>query len=139
MAPLKKGTVRYSAWANDETGRIEYSEWVLRSIQNRNGRLNAYWVEKINGLTWGKLSTKNGHFGFLNNIPKGCRSTYSVNYLPYSATKLGALKECINNLKATIKKYGEDEKGWEDSVFTDGQLLDKALRAQKRLRTSTKN
>lgn len=131
---LKVGQVRYWACVSSDTMRVEYSEWVLRSIQTRGGIKRGYWINKVKGVTWGKRSKKNGDFGFLKNIPAWLRVSMQVSEgAPYSATKKGALAKCIAEIRSDIKRYGADADIWDEGVTVADELA-VALRAQKRLK-----
>jgi len=135
---IKKGFIRYEAFVDFDTARVEYDEWLVSSIQNRYGCLRVYWKNKIIGLTWGKRSKKHGDYGFLNNIPACCKKTTKYPELLFSASKKGALRCCISDLRKDIKIYGKDEVVFADDSKTLGQRLNGALRAQKRLKKLTK-
>ena len=65
--PISKGQIFYSCWVNIEASTkslIEFEEWHVSNI-DKNG-INL--IQK-NFITYGKLSTKHGDFGFLKNIP----------------------------------------------------------------------
>lgn len=90
------GAVLYSctAWT-DDAGKTstEVNEWIVRSIRatrgskTRMGFATSYGrdttqyvhiAEKINLVTWGKRSTKNGDFGWLKTIPSYCTKRFAV-------------------------------------------------------------
>jgi hypothetical protein len=85
----KIGQVLYGVYVDDETGKCELEEHIVRTI--RGGRV--YAIHK-NSLTWGKLSTKHGDFGFLPNIPDWCRTAWRVDGAPsfIHTTKLKAIR-----------------------------------------------
>lgn len=145
---LKVGDTCYKAWVCE--GKIEYDEFVLRTIQARKPNRwcepisYGYWWQKIPGITWGKLSKKHFDYGWLKNAPVTHRIKCRIkDGRPYAATKAGALKDAIALQRKLIKRYGADYKDiWEDEdeegVLTYSQELDILLRAQKRLRTQNK-
>lgn len=66
---IKKGDVFYAAWLSLETMQsekcsIQIEEWIVTS-SNKNG---VYLTQKIERVTWGKKSTRNGDYRFLDNI-----------------------------------------------------------------------
>lgn len=89
------GAVLYSctAWT-DDAGKTssQINEWVVRSIQVLRGSASKQApahlkfealkfvniTEKIDGITWGKRSKKNGDFGWLKSIPDFCRKQFAV-------------------------------------------------------------
>ncbi len=60
----KINDVRWYCYQDDETGKIEFWEYRLRSIRKNN----AYWILK-NFVTWDKLSTKHFNYGWIDPIP----------------------------------------------------------------------
>ena len=98
------GAIRYEAFYDDEDNTITFFEYVFRSFRRDTG----YMVERC-PVTWGKLSKKIGDYGFRQNIPHYCRKSFPLCAgLPYSATKLGAVKQCLaverKNYKTTHAK-----------------------------------
>lgn len=107
------GAVLYSctAWTDDEgKTSTEVNEWVVRSIRatrgskTRMGFATSYRrdttqyvhiTEKINLVTWGKRSTKNGDYGWLKTIPSYCTKRFAVgSNLPhgiYTTTRAAVL------------------------------------------------
>lgn len=114
--------------------RIEYWEYVLRTVRTRNGIKYGYWWNKLPGQTWGKVSKKHGDYGWLPNAWGGWRERHPLERgRPYAASKRGALRAEIADVRALIKDYGEDCDFDEDGA-TLGQQLRSLLRAQKRIR-----
>lgn len=58
--------------------QIEYWEYVLRTIRTRHGIPYGYWWCKLPGITWGKVSTKHGDFGWLPGVWTGFREKRSI-------------------------------------------------------------
>lgn len=69
---MKVGDAYFSAWVND--GRVEIDERVLRTIRGEH----AFFVKKIDGLTWGKRSKKTGDYGWLDPLPVWARDKVRV-------------------------------------------------------------
>lgn len=62
---MKVGDVLFECWLNlevSEKSTIEYYEWFVVTI-NKNG----IYLRRKSYFTWGKLSKKNGDFGWLPN------------------------------------------------------------------------
>lgn len=62
---MKVGDKFYECWLNlevSEKSTIEYYEWIIVTI-NKNG----IYLRRKNYFTWGKLSKKNGDYGWLPN------------------------------------------------------------------------
>lgn len=123
---------RYDAFTYDDgSSTVDLQEWVVRSIQRKRGSQTRYnrkapfaeyrqekfvnITRKVNGLTWGKRSRKNGDFGFLKSIPRYCREQFKVGEnLPLGifTTKLAALKFAIKDKQESVDlciKYQESE------------------------------
>ncbi|RWR30525.1 hypothetical protein D2T29_12705 [Sinirhodobacter populi] len=132
---LKTGDICYSVqWTGT---RIEYCEHVLRTIRTRKHLTYGYWWCKIPGVTWGKLSKTHGDYGWLPGAWPGFRRKHPIDRgRPYAASKLGALRDEIADLRVTIARYGADEPYDEDGGPTLGDQLKAALAAQKRMRKS---
>ncbi|MDR8537245.1 hypothetical protein OSC19_26605, partial [Serratia nevei] len=76
---IRKGAVLYAALyyiSDDDKAKVEVTEWIVRSIQKRrNSTSDQRYVnlaQKLDGITWGKRSRKNGDFGWLPSIPSWC-------------------------------------------------------------------
>lgn len=140
MSGLKKGDTCFCAYW--EGSSLKFWTYHLRTIQARKDPILSwakplkygYWWQKVPGLTWGKLSKKHGDFGWLKNADRlFCRKHLIERGRPYAATKLGAVRAEIADLRGYIKEYGADEDLEGDGV-TLGRQLQLALTAQKRLR-----
>ena len=98
------GAVLYIAMAwTDDDGKTtsEIEQWVVRSIRAKRGSKTKYGfkvaasraydvaqyvnlTQKIDRITWGKRSTKNGDYGWLSSIPESFRMQFRVgDPLPY--------------------------------------------------------
>lgn len=90
------GAVLYSctAWT-DDAGKtsIEVNEWIVRSIRAKRGTKTRMGfatsfghdrtqyvniTKKIDLVTWGKRSTKNGDYGWRKTIPSYCTRQFAV-------------------------------------------------------------
>ncbi|MFP1645670.1 hypothetical protein [Pontitalea aquivivens] len=117
--------------------RIEYWEYVLRTIRTRHGVTYGYWWCKLPGVTWGKLSPKHGDYGWLPNAWTGFRDRKPIDKgRPHAASKAGALRDEIASLRGLIVDYGADCHFDDDDGPTLAEQLKSALAAQKRLRQS---
>ncbi len=121
---IKVGTTLYLALSSTENGKskTEITEWVVRSIRKKRGSQTKYndkrfgngdnndyvnLIWKIDGVSWGKRSSKNGDFGWLK-IPNFCRKQFRVgDDLPLGmfTTKRAALKSAEKDHIETIKWY----------------------------------
>lgn len=119
--------------------KVEFCEYVLRTIRTRNGWRWGYWWARIANDTWGKQSKKNGDYGWLPNAWIGWRTKYAIDDgRPYAATKLGAVRNEIAIARGNIEAYGKDYDLDEDGA-TLGQQLTALRRLQTRLRNSESN
>lgn len=118
---FKKGMVAWSCWTLD--GKVDWEEWILRSFRRGNKTSSgyqpsqrAYFVQKIPGITWVKLSKKHFDYGWAKSIPSYYRKSAYVKdgKLPFNlySTKLQAaraeLKRAEKDLKETIFKCESD-------------------------------
>jgi hypothetical protein len=97
MSVVKKGDVFYKSWLNLESCQtqkcsIEIEIWVVTRVNIHGINL----TQKIDKITWGKKSTKNGDFGFFENIESYYRdhikNSNELQLEGYFKTKSGALK-----------------------------------------------
>lgn len=150
---MKIGDVRFSARIDEETGKIEYSKYVLRSIQNRlsvPGRSShrtkyTYWVTHIHGITWVKQSTRHGDWGYCKDLPTYYKTKRMFSMgAPYSASKAGALMALKKSKKDHLKRFGEwqDDEDYEEEdgyvELTMAEQIKKISAAQKRLKKAQK-
>lgn len=126
----------YSATAStDKDGKTssQINEWVVRSIKARRGSKSKFGVptrfaaeakqfvnitEKIDSLTWGKVSPKHGDVGWLKSIPEFCRKQFEVSSsLPpgiYTTIRaaveygIGSTEEVITWYEAEMRKQTEE-------------------------------
>ncbi len=132
---LKIGDTCYCVRWNGS--RVEYWEYVLRTIQTRNGVTYGYWWCKLPGTTWGKVSKTHGDYGWIPGAWPGFRDKHPIERgRPYAASKLGALRDEIASLRSSIVEYGPSEPYDETDGPTLGDQLKTALTAQKRQRNS---
>lgn len=103
---MKKGKIYYSLYIDDETLKHEWSEWHVTSV-----RVGKVYLRVKSSLTWGKLSNKNGDYGWLSYIPKYCQYDFTIGSKPYGifTTKLQAWRHEYHKFKNNIEKnYYED-------------------------------
>lgn len=124
---IKVGVTLYLVLSSTDNGKskTEITEWVVRSIRKKRGPQTKYndkrfgngdnndyvnLIWKIDGVSWGKRSSKNGDFGWLK-IPSFCRKQFRVgNDLPHGffTTKRAALKWAEKEHVETIKWYDSE-------------------------------
>ncbi|WDX79850.1 hypothetical protein PQP94_24080 (plasmid) [Salmonella enterica subsp. enterica serovar Typhimurium] len=138
---IRKGAVLYAALYyifDDDKAKVEVTEWIVRSIQKRrNSTSDQRYVnlaQKLDGITWGKRSRKNGDFGWLPSIPSWCLKQFREGgELPFGVytTRLAALKfakvslqEEVQYCEAELKKAQTEE---------DTQELQEELAENQRL------
>lgn len=136
MISAKIGTKRYTASFHE---KLEFDTWVFRSKRKNWG----YMVLHIPGITWVKKSKSHGDWGYAKNVPDWCRRRFILrDGLPYHASHRGAVAEVIADIRQDIKNYGadycEDYEGTEDPEPPLSIKLQRALTAQKRLRSACK-
>jgi len=105
MRKLKVGQIFWECHIFD--GKVDWNEWVLRSIQNRSISKyvktkvrTAYFVLKEDGVTWVKKSKKHFDYGWAANIPEEYRKSQHLDCgdcLPIGiyTSRLQAAKGCI--------------------------------------------
>lgn len=89
------------------SGGVDFWEYHNISIRNSKGVLYAYWLPKLPGTTWVKLSTKHGDWGWCPTQRGSFRVRTRVGEPPYSASKRGALRVAIAETKAYIREWGD--------------------------------
>lgn len=115
--------------------RIEYWKYILRTIRTRNSTVYGYWWCKLPGVTWGKVSKKAGDYGWLPDAHRDFCTKHRLSQgRPYAASKLGALRDEIADLRCNIEGYGADCHFYDDDGPTLGEHLKIAIAAQKRRR-----
>ncbi|EAC1220391.1 hypothetical protein ACT42_24400, partial [Salmonella enterica] len=110
---IRKGAVLYAALyyiSDDDKAKVEVTEWIVRSIQKRrNSTSDQRYVnlaQKLDGITWGKRSRKNGDFGWLPSIPSWCLKQFREGgELPFGVytTRLAALKFAKVSLQEEVQ------------------------------------
>ncbi len=154
ISKIKVGAVLYTAIAYEWKGKInlDVNEWVVRSIQKKRGSQTKYGrtvsefarnddvyvniTEKVQGITWGKRSKKNGDYGWLASISQQHRQSFKVGErLPYGVytTKLAALKYALKSELESVKWYENELSNPCDSqdVAEYTEELDEAKRLVK--------
>jgi len=128
---LKVGDTCWSVHVSDE-GKVEFWEYSLRTIRRRphGTQQIGYWFAKLPGVTWGKLSTKQGDYGWLdkNGITDFRVSKPIKDGRPFGTTKAGTLRSEIADIRAALKGETDPEIIAEETV-----RLTALLKAQKRI------
>jgi len=134
---IKVGAVLFSVDATtDENGKTstEVREWIVRSIQAKRGTKSRFGcpapyadtarqyvnlVAKIDYLTWGKRSSKNGNYGWLKSISPLFRKQFEVGEnLPvgiYTTVRASVLFE-IKSFEESIAWYRSAIEGESDAT-----------------------
>ncbi|MBV7264352.1 hypothetical protein KCG43_20275 [Photobacterium sp. WH24] len=163
---IKVGAILFKAFAcsyDDGSSEVELQEWHVRTIAKKRGsqtrrgrkldsnyydqRTYVYVIQKIKGVTWGKLSRKNGDFGWLKSISKNFRESFAVGEpLPKGmfTTKQAAFKFAIKEHEARIKRvraYIKEEEDPEEiaDLGVDLSEYEKELKLLKSRLTRVKN
>jgi hypothetical protein len=131
---MKVGDLYYDASIDDETGKIEIDEHVLRTIRGRHG----YLTLKAS-FTWGKRSSKHGDFGWLDPIPDWCRNRFRLEEGPpkrFARSKTQALRVALANEKLNVAEgFGSEHSEQIIKTLTarirTGMTRKKAKRAAK--------
>ncbi|AFK66705.1 hypothetical protein COPG_00109 [Colwellia phage 9A] len=149
---IKKAAVLYcySSWTYEpeDCGKrgksgIDLQEWIVRSVQKRKGSQTVYGrkqlgrtddttyvnvTQKISGITWGKLSTKQFHRGFFASISKHHKKQFRVgDELPHGlfTTKLAAIRYAIKLQKFTMQSTQVSiDKGNKWQAEHEGDMID---------------
>jgi hypothetical protein len=104
---MKVGDVYYDAGYDEEAGKIDIGEYVLRTIRGNWG----YLVQKED-FTWGKRSGKTGDYGWLDPIPAWCRHKFLVrNGAPkrFARSKAQAMRIALAKERETVAQgYAEE-------------------------------
>ncbi len=119
----KKGRVFWKCSVFD--GKIDFEEWIVRSIQNRTFKpmtfrlvgtplktVVAYMVHKLKGVTWVKRSKRHFDWGWALNIPPSFRLKFYLDEdgladgwkMPYT-TKLQAARACLQFEKEMLAEH----------------------------------
>lgn len=120
---IKVGAVLYIASSDTDEDRkttTEIQEWVVRSIRAKRGSKSRYGIahpgatdvakyvnvtQKLEHVSWGKCSRKNGDYGWLKSIPTWATRQFRVGAaLPLGmyTTPRAALIFAINRLEESI-------------------------------------
>lgn len=104
----KIGQILYRSDADWDTGVCELDKFMIRTI--RGGFV--YAIAKINGITWGKISTKSGDIGWLNPIDPvfRYRVPFGGKFNLLHTTKLKAWKSLLEESKKSKYFYSEEIK-----------------------------
>ena len=164
---IKDGAILYKVSAFtflDNSSGTEVEEWHIRTIRMKRGSLS--WrgiklstgnelqqekrcincVQKIKGITWGKLSTKNGDFGFFKNIKNKYKVQFNEGdtYLPegFFTTVLAASKFAYKRHLRLLKSNEEDlrevERERDSGEVYDPEVLQAELECYNELVAETK-
>jgi hypothetical protein len=139
------GAVLYScaAWTND-AGKTstEINEWIVRSIQAKRGTKTRMGfatsfghdrtqyvniTERIDHVTWGKRSTKNGDYGWRKTIPSYCTRQFAVgSCLPrgiYTTVRAAILYEtCVTrDYLADCKSANQADRNEDEIAASEAQ------------------
>ncbi|PZU95531.1 MAG: hypothetical protein DI527_00550 [Chelatococcus sp.] len=101
---MKEGDVYFHAWVDE--GKVEIDEHVLRTIRGGHG-----FMTQRNSVTWGKRSTKNGDYGWLDPVPMLWRTKFSIERgVPagHCRSKSAALRSALALERARRARNRED-------------------------------
>jgi hypothetical protein len=149
---IVKGSILYEASVDesDEGGlQLCVREHEITAICKGKGKDDGkkkiqyvYLVWRCAGMTWGKLSSKHGHYGWTNAIQDWMRKRFPVgDDLPTGlyTTKLAALRyakhQQVTN-RARFQKWAIDEKTSHDDIIA---VIDKKLAIIERAITRAKS
>lgn len=127
---MEKGKIYYKAVliiesAREEKSFVEIEEWYVTKVNSAT----IYLTQKIERLTWGKLSTKNGDFGFLPNI----------NAQFYKDSIVNDINKTIVEEKFISKGYFKTKASAFKSIKKDlDKKVNELLRLQKKVNNSIK-
>lgn len=129
----KVGDQFLEAFVDEDTGKVEWHTWVVRSI--RKGRV--YATVKMPGVTWGKVSKKHGDYGWLDPVPSWCRQWWYASHpsnlmlrhdkpATLGSTKIGALRSAIKAHKEySLPEDYPDPTMWQKALDTLNRMLAK--------------
>lgn len=125
---IEVGDVYWAIGADDDTGKIEWEEYIVRTI-----RKDKIYATQKNQWTWGKRSKKNGDFGWLDPVHSAWRAMWRVGdkKLPrhLATTRLQALRLAL--------KCQQD---WGDpSDYVDPTMHDRILKTFGSMITRERN
>lgn len=129
---LKVGAILHDIDVNEPSGMVEWDTYIARTI--RGGWV--YATIKLDGITWGKRSTKHGDFGWLDPVPPWCRRKWRAtddvpSYYTIATTRIKALTKAI----ASQKEYGSDD---DYEGITNAEIVKKLETMLKRERNKRK-
>jgi hypothetical protein len=112
----KKGDVRYLCYCNAEDNfKITFNTMVCRSIIGGY----SYWIHKIQGITWVKLSSKHGDWGWDPNLDSiwrtKCWMRNPLSNHGFGTTKLAAARLMLAAERSTLKMVPK----WTDTSEED--------------------
>ena len=127
---------------------VDINEWIIRSIKKKRGSQSSYGCkvfqfndsddkyvhcsQKINGLTYGKLSNKKGDYGFFKSIPLCCKKKFKVGeHLPDGifTTILAAAKYRLKKDIEYLEYIAKDKK---DCMFPDRiKIIDEDIKERE--------
>lgn len=110
---MKIGQILYAVFEGEETGKIEFGEYHIRTI--RKGKVYATWKCST---SWGKRSSKHGDFGWLDPVPPWCRERVDLCSWLFT-TKLQAIRDAI--------------KRFDPTEYNTPEIAEKALKTLKSL------
>lgn len=101
----KIGDTWYAVNVVDDTGTIEWDVYTIRTI--RGGYV---YATARNKWTWGKRSTRNGDFGWLDPIDPLWRVKWRIGAEPSSYHCMARSRKAAIKLQiASLKAYGDDD------------------------------
>lgn len=153
-ASLKVGSVLYKASAdfNDDTGRAstEITEWHVRAIKRKRAsdtEQTVYLVMKVLGATWGKLSSRTGHVGWLPSTTGGFRDSFLIGEymgVGFATTPEKAITLAIAKEKVRKRRYEAWDKepgsiGYQVCIDASQVEIEALERRRKSMATKRKN
>lgn len=148
---IKVGAILYQVSAYSYEGKvcIDVNEWHVKTIRKKRGSqtkkgskvaehmkndaLYVNIVQKVDDVTWGRLSRKVGDIGWYSTIPAFCKKQFTAGAdLPLSiyTTKLQAFKFALHLVNETIDDM---EKALRTDLSSDDRLEYEADLAQEKL------
>lgn len=147
-----EGKVLYKASAcTDENDKstTEIVELHIRTVQMRahgvlnEKRLTAFAWQKIDGVTWGKKSSKTGDYGWLPNADPYYRvKIVAGESMPsgIGTTKLAAWQSCLKSLQGHLRgatDRGYDEEG-KAEIVREMALIERRITAERKAGSAKK-
>lgn len=126
---IKRGDVRWRCNYDLEEGKINFDEMVCRTIR----KPYTYWVQKINGITWVKLSSKSGDYGWEKNLHPiwrtMCWNGYKLSFYGFGTTKLAAARLALARERQGLKRWRDPTEEHYDEVVAEYKLSISKLEA----------